>query len=566
MIVIAIITSSIACGQGTFTVISNANVVDVSSGKVLKETSILIKDGVIEEVMSTKKMKLPPNTLVIDGTSNYVIPGLTDAHIHFSQSGGLYTRPDAFDFTKIVPYKVEREVTFRNAEDFLKRYLRLGITTVADVGGPFSNFTIRDSTGKQGILPTILVTGPLFSMVSDDPLDNGDPPIIKTTTISDADALFEKILRSKPDYIKIWYIVTPELPAEKTFPVVQHIAKRTHDANLKLAVHATELRTAELAVDAGADILVHSVDDEIVSDQFVKKLIAKKVSYIPTLTVFEGYRTTGAGKLKNRENDLRFANPFVYSSLSDPEHLDEKYIPEAMKRFRSIKNAPMTAHYDSVMAINLKKIYDAGVNVVAGTDAGNVGTMHASSFITELEAMRRAGLSNAAVLKTATLNSANCFHQNTGSISKGKKADLVMLAQNPLENIANLNTIEYVIKSGNALKADAIINETPEMLIQRQLVAYNARNIDAFLDTYSDDIELYNFPDSLISKGKEKMKIVYGDKFKNLDYLHCEIVDRIKLNNTVIDHERVKFNDKVLTAVAIYDVKDGKIVKVTFKR
>src|SRR6187402_1832744 len=105
MIVIAI-TSSIACGQGTFTVISNANVVDVSSGKVLKETSILIKDGVIEQVMSVKKMKLPPNTWVIDGTSNYVIPGLTDAHIHFSQSGGLYTRPDAFDFTKIVPYKV----------------------------------------------------------------------------------------------------------------------------------------------------------------------------------------------------------------------------------------------------------------------------------------------------------------------------------------------------------------------------------------------------------------------------------------------------------------------------
>jgi hypothetical protein len=53
--------------------------------------------------------------------------------------------------------------------------------------------------------------------------------------------------------------------------------------------------------------------------------------------------------------------------------------------------------------------------------------------------------------------------------------------------------------------------------------------------------------------------------FKKLAYLHCEIVNRIKLNNTIIDHERVKFNEKVVDAVAIYEVKDGKIVKVTFK-
>jgi imidazolonepropionase-like amidohydrolase len=554
--------------QENYTLISNTNVVDVSSGRLLTETSVLIKDGLIEDVFKNKKFKLPPGTVVIDGATKYVIPGMTDAHIHFSQSGGLYTRPDAFDFTHMVPYALEREETFNNAEDFLRRYLRMGVTTVADVGGPLSNFKIRESFNSKSVSPTVLVTGPLFSMVDDKPLDNGDPIIIKTTTIEAADSLLDKLLPLKPDYIKIWYIVRPELPAEKTLPVVKHIAKRTHDAKLKLAVHATQLNTAELAVDAGADILVHSVDDEVVTDRFIKKLVSKNVSYIPTLVVYDGYYRTLYGSLLNYPRDLYFANPFVYSSLSDPAHFNDKDLPERMKQARSMKTRPANIYgrADSVMALNLKKLFDAGVNVVAGTDAGNVGTMHATSFIRELEAMRRAGLSNAAVLKTATLNSAECIQQNSGAIVKGKKADLVVLRQNPLDNISNLNAVEYVIKSGKVLRADTLIQETPEMLIQRQLNAYNARNLEAFLDTYADDVKLYDFPDSLIGSGKEKMKAMYGDFFKTAANLHCEIVDRIKLGNTIIDHERVRFNDKVINAVAIYEVSGGKIVRVTFKK
>lgn len=562
---ILIFCHALVFAQNKYTVISNANVIDVRTGQVQKEASVLVKDDVIQEVFTNKKMKLPPGTVVIDGTSKYVIPGMTDAHIHFFQSGGLYARPDAFNFTHVVPYQEERDFTFNNTEDYLRRYLRLGITTVADVGGPMSNFVIRDSISKKILSPTVLVTGPLFSMVDDKPLDNGDAPIIKTTSIAEADALFDKLILKKPDYIKIWYIVTPDLPADKTFPVVQHIAKRTHEAKLKLAVHATQLKTAELAVDAGADILVHSVDDEVVTDQFIKKLVARKVSYIPTLIVSNGYYNTMLGKFNHHSDDLAFANPFAYGSLSDPEHMDDKVLPQRFKRIRSMKNPPSNRRDDSLMSINLSRIHAAGVNVVAGTDAGNVGTMHASSFIAELQAMRQTGLTNAQILKTATLNSAICFNQNTGEVVKGKSADLVVLQKNPLDDLSHLNTAEYVLKSGRVLKADTLIRETPEMLVQRQLNAYNARNLDAFLATYSDNVELYNFPDSAMGKGKEMMKAIYGNMFKNVKYLHCEIVDRIKLNNTIIDHERVKFDDRVVEAVAIYEVKDGKIVKVTFK-
>lgn len=98
--------------------------------------------------------------MVIDGTGKFLMPGMIDAHIHFFQSGGLYTRPDAVDLRKKVPYEKEKTFGLINAADYMHRYLRLGITSVIDVGGPMSNFSIRDSVTKTTIAPNVLVTGP----------------------------------------------------------------------------------------------------------------------------------------------------------------------------------------------------------------------------------------------------------------------------------------------------------------------------------------------------------------------------------------------------------------------
>ena len=461
LLVLFLLSSFCGSAQTNHTLISNTNVIDVATGNVIKEASVLFKDGVIQDVFTNKKYKLPPNTTVIDGTGKYVMPGMTDAHIHFFQTGGLYTRPDGYDFNHIKPYKTEREDAFNSAGDFMRRYLKAGITTVADVGGPFSNFIIRDSLSKQLLSPTVLVTGSLFSMVADKPLDNGDAPIVKTTTIAAADSLMDRLLAKKPDYIKIWYIVRPELPADKTFPVVQHIAKRTHDAKLKLAVHATQHKTAELAVDAGADLLVHSVDNEVISDQFLKKLVTNKVSYNPTFIVNRGDDGVLLGDFRPDANDVNNANPFFYGTLMDPEHMSEKELPKVFSTVRSRREAFVKRGraQDSIMRINLKRVYDAGVNVVAGTDAGNPGTMHASSFVRELEAMKSAGLTNANLLKTATLNPANCFGMNTGLVARGKIADMIILSKNPLEDISALNAPGYVIKAGKVLKTDTLVRE-----------------------------------------------------------------------------------------------------------
>jgi len=103
-----------------------------------------------------------------------------------------------------------------------------------------------------------------------------------------------------------------------------------------------------------------------------------------------------------------------------------------------------------------------------------------------------------------------------------------------------------------------------EKIVQEQLEAYNNRDIDAFADTYADDVELYQFPKTFQSKGKPKLVQQYGAFFENTPDLHCEIKNRIVIGNKVIDEELVTINGEIFKAIAIYEVENGQIAKVTF--
>jgi hypothetical protein len=108
---------------------------------------------------------------------------------------------------------------------------------------------------------------------------------------------------------------------------------------------------------------------------------------------------------------------------------------------------------------------------------------------------------------------------------------------------------------------------SPEAVVQAQLDAYNARDMDAFLATYSDDAELFGFPAVSQTKGKAEMRNRYKPRFSDT-ILHGIVVQRIVMGNTVIDHERVLVTlpegPGVSEAIAIYEVRAGKISKVTF--
>ena len=115
-------------------------------------------------------------------------------------------------------------------------------------------------------------------------------------------------------------------------------------------------------------------------------------------------------------------------------------------------------------------------------------------------------------------------------------------------------------------RRDTVPSETPVALVQRQLNAYNLRNIEAFLEPYADDVEIYNYPNTLMNKGKEAMRNNYTRFFETTPDLHCELVGRIVQGNVVIDKERVRANNRYFEAVAIYHIENNKIRKVYFIR
>ena len=123
---------------------------------------------------------------------------------------------------------------------------------------------------------------------------------------------------------------------------------------------------------------------------------------------------------------------------------------------------------------------------------------------------------------------------------------------------------QWIINKGVALKPDSVLKHTPVELADQQLAAYNAHNLEAFVAPYSEDVEIYDLSTNKLQvKGKEAMRKHYA--FLNeVEILHCNLVNRIVEGNFVIDHEEIIAKNGKFYGVAIYEVKDGKIIRVWF--
>lgn len=550
--------------------IRNASIIDVENKKILPAQDVLLQNGTIAAI--GKKLSAPVGVKEIDGSGKWLMPGFVDAHIHFFQSGGMYTRPDAIDLRQQKPYEEEIAWTHQNMETFLRRYTRAGITSVIDVGSTINFLKQRDTFFNKTYAPAVYMTGPLLTTWEPQVYKGlkEDEPFYEMKTPEEARLFVRKQLPYKPDFIKIWYIVmgrNKDSAARANLPLVQAVIDEAHRNNLRVAVHATERITAQLAVDAGADLLVHGIDDEPVDAAFVQLLKNKKVVLTPTLVVGHGYRNAFAQTYDLIPDHFRFAHPAPVNSILDFKHMADSAIRERY-RLAMQRTAHNAKKEDSVLRINLKRLIDGGVIIATGTDAGNIGTQHVSSYYDELTAMQQSGMSMWQLIQASTINGARALGKETefGSVTKGKRADLLLLAKNPLESLSNWKSIDWVINKGTALKPDSVLKPSPVELADQQLLAYNAHNLEAFLAVYAEDVEVYDLnTNKLQMKGKEEMRKGYAF-LNNGGKLHCNLLNRIVQGNIVIDHEEI-LNDKgKFYGIAIYEINNGKIAKVWFPR
>src|SRR6186713_3144495 len=116
------------------TYITDVTIADVENQKLIPHQTVIITGDKISKIQPPEKVSIPANAVVVAGDGKYLFPGLTDAHVHFSQSGGLYTRPDAINLREFKPYQEEINWSHEHMEEVLRRYMRSGVTTVIDVG------------------------------------------------------------------------------------------------------------------------------------------------------------------------------------------------------------------------------------------------------------------------------------------------------------------------------------------------------------------------------------------------------------------------------------------------
>jgi len=421
-----------------------------------RDATVIIDGDRIREVGPAAETGLPKGARVIDVKGKWVIPGLIDSHVHFFQSGNLYTRPDAADFNAWMPYAKEVERNKKRLPATFKVWLASGVTSVVDIGGPFWNFEVRAAAERSPAAPRVHVAGPLISMVDRVKLDLGDPPIIKITSPEEARALVKRELARKPDYIKVWYIHREGDDFAKQEAIVRATAEEAHAAGVRLAVHATELDVAKSALRAGADYLVHSVEDAPIDDEFLALAKRNRIVYCPTLFVVMGYRYALSGTWKPTGDEKRLGDPRILAAMGDLAKIPKDKIPE---RVATLMAAPPEVKVSQVSLDNLRRVWDAGIPVAMGTDAGNIGTLHGPSVFREMALMTQAGLTPLQVLRSATVGGAMAMGMSAdlGTIAPGRLADLAVLDADPLADVANLSQARYVIKGGKVYEPRALM-------------------------------------------------------------------------------------------------------------
>src|SRR5437868_14091239 len=173
-----------------------AMIINPVDGKVKPNATEIINGDKIER-LSIGKQDAASLGKQIDCAGKFILPGYIDTHVHFFQSADLFTRPDGADFNAIRPYNDEVAWIKSHLDDVFARYIRCGITSVVDVGGPMWNFEVRQKANLTAKAPRVAVAGPLISSVSREKLDLGDPPIVKIDTPDQAHEFVRKLTDQK---------------------------------------------------------------------------------------------------------------------------------------------------------------------------------------------------------------------------------------------------------------------------------------------------------------------------------------------------------------------------------
>lgn len=439
-------------------VMEGATIID-GTGAAHENGVLVIKQGRIACVGARSDCATPQGAQVLDLSDKFITPGLIDAHVHFGQTGWLDGRPDGINAPEVYPYSATIAALKADPGRWHRAYLCSGITAVFDVGG--QEWTIQPLAPVEQT-PTDRVhrrtAGLLITHASANNLNFVQGDLVQEDLFlpfdSDEDvrAGIARVVAAGGQAIKVWFLDPAPERREELETRLLLAGKLSREAGLPLLVHATELVNAKAALRAGAAMLVHSVADASVDQEFLDLLIANDTFYVPTIVVGSTWEKAVASIFFERPVEIDDPNRCVDAAMRDmianPQRLTGDLRSFSVNRaFASLVEA---GRIEQIVAQNLLAVRDAGGRIVLGTDAGNPLALHGPMINHELEAMQRAGMAPQEIIRAATSSAAEALGLGSeiGTIEPGKLADLLVLAEDPREDIAHFRALTHVMRAG----------------------------------------------------------------------------------------------------------------------
>lgn len=404
-------------GSGSaYQVIEEVNVVDVVEGKLLKAQTVVLKDSLIHFI--GKEWQAPPNAQIttIDGRGKYLMPGMWDMHFHLAWDAGN----DSLLFDVLLAH---------------------GITGVRDMGGDLA--IQRAMKQKVAMAPS---RGP--AIFGAGPILDGNPPVMYDFTIpidgtsTPVEFLLDSLVEAGADFFKVYSLLQE--------PVVEEIAAYAKDHQLTFAGHLSEYIEPERSIQLGQKSIEHlnRLEEIWQTDTAritrIAALMKEQGTWLcPTLLIYE---------IKARMWDsTRMVQP-AYEPFINP-FLQQEWQSSRARRINKNTKADWENQerlFEQQKAL-VGFLHQQGVRIIAGTDfAGMPYVYPGIGLQQELQLLRDAGLSNAEALATATINPAIFMgiQEKSGTVAVGKYADLILLNENPLDDIKALAQIDQVFRMG----------------------------------------------------------------------------------------------------------------------
>ena len=420
-----------------------ATLIDGRGGAPIAAANVIVRDGKIDCAAAAGQCPVPPGVDVVDVKGMWITPGLVDAHVHFSQTGWADGRPDAFDVRALHPYETTVAKLKASPERFAHSHLCSGITSVFDVGGYPWTLQLAQRFAGDTRTPHVAAAGPLLATIDHWLNVPAERQFIHLKDEESGRGGVRYMAAQGAKAVKVWYI-------EENAAALSAAADEAARAKLPLIVHATELAKAKASIRAGAKLLVHSVWDMPIDDEFIALARQQGTIVNPTLTVARGYVRMFESVVSRKAPVIDDPNSCVDAEtrarVASTATLDPGKLTEQQVQTRATR----TADRERVAAANLQKLVAAGIPIATGTDAGNPLTLHGPSIYAEMEAMQAAGMTPMQVITSSTLIAARAagLEAVTGTLEKGKSADLIVLAADPSANVANFRKLRHVMRGG----------------------------------------------------------------------------------------------------------------------